>query len=309
MKSFKSILKILGTGKFWSEFLLMTIAMFISAAAVYYFLVPSKLIVGSISGLSIVVAELFTRAGISIDVSTMVFIINAILLVVAYLLIDHEFGIKTVYTALILGPMIKLWECILPVESIIPEGQHSIMGDPWFDLLSFVLILSAAQAILFRINASTGGLDIVAKIFNKFFKFDMGLSVTIAGAMICLTALFINPFPLVIIGLIGTWINGLCVDYFMASLNRRKRVCLISEDHEKIRLFIIEKLQRGCSLYELKGGYSLESQVEIQALLTKTEFADLMRFISDNNIKAFITASNVSEVYGLWRGSKKQIKQ
>lgn len=309
MKSFKSILKILGTGKFWSEFLLMTIAMFISAAAVYYFLVPSKLIVGSISGLSIVVAELFTRAGISIDVSTMVFIINAILLVVAYLLIDHEFGIKTVYTALILGPMIKLWECILPVESIIPEGQHSIMGDPWFDLLSFVLILSASQAILFRINASTGGLDIVAKIFNKFFKFDMGLSVTVAGAMICLTALFINPFPLVIIGLIGTWINGLCVDYFMASLNRRKRVCLISEDHEQIRLFIIEKLQRGCSLYELKGGYSLEPQVEIQTLLTKNEFADLMKFISDNNIKAFITASNVSEVYGLWRGSKKHSRQ
>ena len=309
MKTFKSILAILGSGKFWSEFLLMTVAMFISAAAVYYFLVPSKLIVGSISGLSIVLSELFQKAGIHLGLSSIVFIINAILLVLAYLLIDKEFGIKTVYTALVLGPMIKLWELILPNSKLIEPGQTSIMQDPWFDLLCFVLILSASQAILFRINASTGGLDILAKIFNKYCKFDIGTSVTVAGALICCTAFAINPFRLVIIGLIGTWINGTCVDYFTATINRRKRVCIISEEHERIRKFIIEKLCRGCSLYPLKGGYSMEDKLEIQALLTKHEFADLMKYISDNNIVAFITAGNVSEVYGLWRASKKIEKE
>ena len=309
MKTFKSILAILGSGKFWSEFLLMTVAMFISAAAVYYFLVPSKLIVGSISGLSIVLSELFQKAGIHLGLSSIVFIINAILLVLAYLLIDKEFGIKTVYTALVLGPMIKLWEIILPNSKLIEPGQTSIMQDPWFDLLCFVLILSASQAILFRINASTGGLDILAKIFNKYCKFDIGTSVTVAGALICCTAFAINPFRLVIIGLIGTWINGTCVDYFTATINRRKRVCIISEEHERIRKFIIEKLCRGCSLYPLKGGYSMEDKLEIQALLTKHEFADLMKYISDNNIVAFITAGNVSEVYGLWRASKKIEKE
>ena len=309
MKTFKSILDVLGSGKFWSEFLLMTVAMFISAAAVYYFLVPSKLIVGSISGLSIVLSELFQKAGIHLGLSSIVFIINAILLVLAYLLIDKEFGIKTVYTALVLGPMIKLWELILPNSKLIEPGQTSIMQDPWFDLLCFVLILSAAQAILFRINASTGGLDILAKIFNKYCKFDIGTSVTVAGALICCTAFAINPFRLVIIGLIGTWINGTCVDYFTATINRRKRVCIISEEHERIRKFIIEKLCRGCSLYPLKGGYSMEDKLEIQALLTKHEFADLMKYISDNNIVAFITAGNVSEVYGLWRASKKIEKE
>ena len=309
MKSFKSILAILGSGKFGSEFLLMTVAMFISAAAVYYFLVPSKLIVGSIAVLSIVPSELFQKAGIHLGLSSIVFIINAILLVLAYLLIDKEFGIKTVYTALVLGPMIKLWELILPNSKLIEPGQTSIMQDPWFDLLCFVLILSAAQAILFRINASTGGLDILAKIFNKYCKFDIGTSVTVAGALICCTAFAINPFRLVIIGLIGTWINGTCVDYFTATINRRKRVCIISEEHERIRKFIIEKLCRGCSLYPLKGGYSMEDKLEIQALLTKHEFADLMKYISDNNIVAFITAGNVSEVYGLWRASKKIEKE
>ena len=287
----------------------MTVAMFISAAAVYYFLVPSKLIVGSISGLSIVLSEFLSKFGVHFPISSMVFVINALLLIIAYILIDHEFGIKTVYTALILGPMIRVWELILPVEKVIPAGQTSMMGDPWFDLLCFVLVLSSAQAILFRINASTGGLDIVAKIFNKFFKLDIGLSVTVAGGIICLSGLLINPLNLVIIGLIGTWINGLCVDYFMASLNRRKRVCIISDEHQKIQNYIIEELVRGCSLYELTGGYSGAKQVEIQTLLTKPEFADLMSFIDKNGIKAFITASNVSEVYGQWRENKKEYQK
>lgn len=287
----------------------MTVAMFISAAAVYYFLVPSKLIVGSISGLSIVLSEFLSKFGVHFPISSMVFVINALLLIIAYILIDHEFGIKTVYTALILGPMIRVWELILPVEKVIPAGQTSMMGDPWFDLLCFVLVLSSAQAILFRINASTGGLDIVAKIFNKFFKLDIGLSVTVAGGIICLSGLLINPLNLVIKGLIGTWINGLCVDYFMASLNRRKRVCIISDEHQKIQNYIIEELVRGCSLYELTGGYSGAKQIEIQTLLTKPEFADLMSFIDKNGIKAFITASNVSEVYGLWRENKKEYQK
>ena len=182
------------------------------------------------------------------------------------------------------------------------------MGDLWFDLICFVLILSMSQAIMFRINASTGGLDILAKIVNKYLHFDIGLSVTIAGVVICCTAFFVNPFRLVIIGLIGTWINGLIVDYFMASLSRRKRVCIISDNHEVIRDYIVNKIVRGCTLYECTGGFKGDKRVEVQALLTKDEFADLMKFLRDNKIQAFITAGNVSEVYGLWSDHKKHHK-
>ena len=158
--------------------------------------------------------------------------------------------------------------------------------------------------MLFRINASTGGLDILAKIVNKFAHADIGTSVSIAGACICATALLINPFRLVILGLIGTYINGLMVDFFTASLNRRKRVCIISKEHERVRQYIIGDLGRGCSLYEVKGGFSGENSIEIQVLLTQSEFADLMKYLSDNDIHAFITAGNCSEVYGLWSEKK-----
>ena len=304
----QSLLAPLGTWKFWKELIIMTVGMFIAAAAVYYFLVPSKIVVGSISGLSIVISALFENAGIAIKVSTVVLVINAFLLVLAWFLIGKEFGIKTCYTALILGPMMDVWEKICPSENLIAPGSASVMGDLWFDLVCFVLILSMSQAIMFRINASTGGLDILAKIVNKYFHFDMGLSVTIAGVIICCTAFTVNPFRLVIIGLIGTWINGLIVDYFMASLSRRKRVCIISDNHEAIRDYIVNKIVRGCSLYEVTGGYKGDKRIEVQALLTKDEFADLMSFIREQDIRAFITAGNVSEVYGLWSEHKRHRK-
>ena len=269
----KELLQTLGTWKFWKELIIMTVAMLIAAAAVYYFLMPSNLVIGSITGLSMVISGLFGAVGLTVKVSLVVTIINAILLVMAWLMIGHEFGAKTVYTALILGPFIEFWEKVLPAERIMEAGSTSVMGDPWFDLLCFVLVLSASQTILFHINASTGGLDILAKIVNKYFHLDIGTSVSVAGALICCTAFAINPFRLVVIGLIGTWINGLALDYFTAGLNRRKRVCIISKDYERIRKYIIEDLVRGCSLYEVTGGYSGQKSMEIQALLTQDEFA------------------------------------
>lgn len=301
--------KSIRTLKFWKEMLIISISMFIAAAAVYYFLVPSKLVVGSISGLSIVVSGVLANMGIMVKVSSVVLIINAVLLVIAYILIGPEFGVKTAYAALILGPMMNVWESICPYEQLMEPGAASMMGNLWFDLLTFVLVLSASQALLFRINASTGGLDIIAKIVNKYFHFDMGTSVTISGVIICCTAFLINPFRLVIIGLIGTWINGLIVNYFMASLSRRKRVCIISEEHEKIRKYIIDDIVRGCTLYDVTGGYGGKNYVEIQVLLTQSEFADLMAFIRDSDIKAFITAGNVSEVYGLWSDHRNDKKK
>lgn len=308
MKLNASSLAELRTWKFWKDILTILIAMSIAAAAVYYFLMPSKLVVGSITGLSIVISGIFEKMGIIVKVSVVVFIINAILLVMAYILIGKEFGLKTAIAALVLAPLIDIWEAICPYEKILEPGSTSVMGDIWFDLICFILILSASQAILFRINASTGGLDILAKIVNKYLHFDIGMSVTIAGIVICCTAFAINPFRLVVIGLIGTWMNGMIVDYFMMSLNKRKRVCIISAEHERIRDYIINTIVRGCSLYEVTGGYSGQKTMEIQSLLTKDEFCNLMAWIRENDIKAFITAGNVSEVYGLWSEHKRQRK-
>ena len=310
----REILNYVATKKFWIELIIMTVGMIVTACAVYYFLVPSKLIIGTISGLSIVISGICEKFfGFPLNVSTVILVINAILLILAYILIDKEFGIKTVYTALILGPLIGVLEKYFPYENYISTTSEipSIMGDLWLDLCCFVLLLSLAQAVLFKINASTGGLDILAKIVNKYLHFDIGTSVSVAGWIICCTAFMINDARLVIIGLIGTWINGLVVDYFTASFNRRKKVSIISNQHEEIRQFIINDISRGLTIYNVKGGYSGENKVKLEVLLSTDEFSDLMKFINENEINAFITAGNVSEVYGLWgdKNRRKAIKQ
>lgn len=294
------------TFKFWKELVIMTLGMMVTAAAVYYFLVPSKLIIGTISGLSIVLNQLM---GNIVSLGTLIMIINIILLILAFILIDREFGFKTVYTALILGPLTDFWNMVFPWQNIandnIVTGTPSVMGDPWLDLCCFVLLLSAAQALMFSINASTGGLDILAKIVNKYLHFDIGASVSVAGAVICCTAFFINDFRMVVIGLIGTWINGLVVDYFTATLNNHKRLCIVSKDYERIRKYIIEELHRGCTLYEVTGGYSGEKSIELEVLLNKDEFSKILGWMKDEKIEAFSTAGNVSEVYGFWSSGRK----
>ena len=300
----KDILKYLCTWKFWKELLIMTLGMAIAAAAVYYFMMPGKLVLGSISGLSIVITNVLNMVGIPVKMSWIVTAINAILLVLAWLLIGKEFGAKTVYTALILGPLLEFWEKVCPYERLIEPGLTSVMGDPLLDLICFVLVVSISQTILFSINASTGGLDILAKIVNKYLHFDIGVSVTVAGAIICCTAFAINPFRMVVIGLVGTWMNGLALDYFMASVNKRKRVCIVTDRSEELRSYIVNTLERGCTLYDVRGGHSGDPHVEIQALLTQDEFSKVMNFVKQNDIHAFITAGNVSEIYGMWNRAK-----
>ena len=285
--------------KLFKEFVIMTLTMGLAAVAVHYFMQPSGLVVGSISGLSIVIYRLT-----GIPVSALTFVINLILLLLAYFLIGKEFGIKTVYTALILSPWLALLEWIDGRFGIEPAKLFNIPGgtDYWFYLIGFVIILSATQAILFNINASTGGLDIIAKIVNKYLHIDLGTSVTVAGAAICCSAFFIpgNSLYLVLLGFVGTFINGIVVDYFSAGLNAKKRVCIISPDYLVLQDFIVHKLARGCTLYHVTGGYSQADKVELQTILTNEEFAKLMEKIKDDNIHAFITAGRVTEVYGLW---------
>ncbi|MDD5911311.1 MAG: YitT family protein [Bacteroidales bacterium] len=290
--------------KLIKELLIMIVGLLVGAAAVYYFLIPSKIVIGTVSGLAMVLNAMIP----AIKVSHFVLMLNIVLVILAVLIVGKEFGMKSIMASIFLGPAMDLCEFIYPVSKLIEEGQTTVMGDPWFDLCCFVLMLSASQAFLFRINASTGGLDIVAMIMNKLMHIDIGTCVTFAGIAVCLTAIFIpgNSFRMVVIGIIGTWLNGLAIDYFMSSLNRRKRVCIVSKDYDRIRKYIIEELVRGCTLYEIKGGFTEEPGVEIQALLTQHEYGRLLEYIEKNHIHAFMTAGNCSEIHGQWFKSSTQ---
>lgn len=286
------------TLQFWKEFAIMTLGMFVAAIAVDYFLVPAKLVIGSTSGIAIVVNELLTGMGIPSRLSVCLTIINSALLIISFICLGKDFGAKTVYASLIIGPMVDLCEWIYPYANLLTEaGQTSVMNDPWLDSLCFVLILGLSQSILFTINGSTGGLDIVAKMCNKFLHLDMGTSVTIVGFGASALSFAINPFKIVIIGIIATWINGLVVDYCMAGLTRKMRVCIVTDEPDLILNYILHDMDRGCSIYTTTGGYTRTQHTELQTYLHKNDLTHLMDFIRKNNLKVFVTASSVNVTF------------
>ncbi|MDO5017204.1 MAG: YitT family protein [Porphyromonas sp.] len=300
------LLALLSGKKFWVELFIMTAAMFVGAAAVYFFLIPSQLIVGSITGLSIVVAKIFPF----LSVGVWIFIINLILIILAFLLIGNEFGAKTVYTALILGPMIDFISRFVTLEHSLfaVEVGGQLIPNPWFDLLLFIVVMSAVQSILFSINASTGGLDIVAKIINKYTGINLGVSVTISGALICCTAFAVNDVGLVLMGLVGTWLNGMILNKFMYGMSSKVRLYITSKEYLPIQDFVINKINRGMTLHEVIGGYSNERTMQMEVILAKEEFGQLMQFIDKNEISCFITSDEVHEIKGLWNRKRKKIK-
>lgn len=283
------------TRKFWKDYTIMTLGMLVAAIAVNYFLIPANLIIGSTSGIAIVVSQLLAGIGLPVKMSICLTVINTALLLLSFIFLGRDFGGKTVYASVIIGPMVDLCEWVYPYANLLTEaGQTSVMDNVALDSVCFVLLLSASQSILFSINGSTGGLDIVAKMMNKFLSMEMGTAVTVAGLLASATAIAINPFRVVVIGLIATWINGVVVDYFLAGLSRRKRVCIITDTPEPVLNFLLYDIRRGCSMYDMHGGYTGEHHTELQTYLHKSDLAKLMEFIRVNNIKVFITASNVN---------------
>lgn len=290
--------KAVGERKFWNDLLIMTVGMFIASCSVHFFLVPSKLVIGSITGLSLVIHKLLPFA----TLGTYIFVINAILLIMSFLLIGTEFGAKTVYTALILGPFVDFLDWVAPMNDSMfttyVAGQP--VAQPMFDILCFIIILSFSQSVLFSINASTGGLDILAKIINKYLHINLGTSVTVGGGLICATAFAINDVSLVIMGLIATWLNGIILNYFMDGMHSRDRIYIITDEYEKVRDFVLHELHRGVTLSQVIGGYTGKQRMQVEIVLSHDDLDGLKRFMAAENIDSFITIDKVSEVHGQW---------
>lgn len=270
------------------EFAVITFAMLIVSAAVYFFMVPSKIVMGSISGLALVFSQL---TGISMSILT--FFLNAILLVIGFLLIGKDFGAKTIYTSILLPIFLWIFERLIPVT-------ESVTGNQVFDLVTYTLIVALGQAMLFHVNASSGGLDIVAKILNKFAHMELGKAVMLSGFVTAMTSILVYDVPPLIVSLLGTYANGMAVDYFIDGFNKRKRVCIISDDYKEIQNYIIHDLKRGATLYVAQGAYDEKHRTELVTILAQQEYRLLLNYLHTTKKDVFVTVSTVNEVIGQW---------
>ena len=266
------------------ELALLTGAVAIIAAAVYFFLVPSHASVSSISGLGIVLANF-----VPLPLSAITMILNVVLLVIGFLTCGREFGAKTVYTSILLPAFIGLFERLFPNIGSLTDSQE-------LDVLCYILVVSVGLSILFNRNASSGGLDIVAKIMNKYLHMDLGKAMSLSGICVALSAALVYDKKTVVLSVLGTYFNGLVLDHFIFDQNIKRRVCIITGKEEELRRFIIEDLHSGATVYESYGAYNMQKRREIITIVDKGEYQKLMSYMNREDPQAFITVYTVSDM-------------
>lgn len=266
------------------ELAILTGAVAIIAAAVYFFLVPSHASVSSISGLGIVLANF-----VPLPLSAITMILNVVLLVIGFLTCGREFGAKTVYTSILLPAFIGLFERLFPNLGSLTDSQE-------LDVLCYILVVSVGLSILFNRNASSGGLDIVAKIMNKYLHMDLGKAMSLSGMCVALSAALVYDKKTVVLSVLGTYFNGIVLDHFIFDNNIKRRVCIITGKEEELRRFIIENLHSGATVYESYGAYNMQKRREIITIVDKAEYQKLMSYMNREDPQAFITVYTVSDM-------------
>ena len=266
------------------EALILTVAMTIIATSVYFFLVPSHASISSISGLGIVLSNF-----VPLPLSAITMILNVVLLIIGFFTCGKEFGVKTVYTSILLPLLLGLFEKLFP-------GSESLTGSQELDVICYILIVSVGLSILFNRNASSGGLDIVAKIMNKYLHMDLGKAMSLSGMCVALSAAFVYDKKTVVLSILGTYFNGIVLDHFIFDHNIKRRVCIITKKEEELRKFIINDLHSGATVYEAIGAYNMEKHHEIITIVDKSEYQRLMNYMNHEDPKAFVTVYNVSDM-------------
>lgn len=267
------------------DFLIITGGTAVVAVAVYFFMLPSHVSVGSATALAMVLSNF-----IPLPISVITFLMNVILLILGFLLIGPEFGVKTVYSTLLLPVMLGILEIILP-------NFQSLTQDPLLDVICYIMVVGIGLAILFSRNAASGGLDIVAKIMNKFLRMDLGRAMSISGIVVALSSALVYDKKIVVLSVLGTYFGGLIVDYFIFGINIKRRVCIISlTHHDQILNYILHDLHSGATLYNSIGAFNHTPREEIVTVVDKQEYRHLMDYIRKTDPAAFVTVIAVNEI-------------
>lgn len=266
------------------DFLMITIGTVVVSFAVFFFMMPSNVSVGSVAALAMVLSHF-----IPLSVSALTMIMNVVLLILGFIFIGREFGVKTVYTALLMPVLLGVFEILFP-------NNQSFTGDQTLDVVAYCVLVAVGQAILFVRNASSGGLDIVAKFMNKYLHMELGKAVGLAGMAVALSSALVYDKKAVVLSVLATYFNGLVVDHFIFGNTLKKRVCIISKKENEILDFILHELHSGATRYHAYGTYSDAQYNEINTIVDKNEYLKLVNFVKNIDPDAFMTVYTVNDM-------------
>lgn len=274
------------------DYIIITIGTIIASFAVFFFLTPSHLAVGSISGLAVLIAKF-----VPMTVGTLLIILNGICLLLSAIFVGKEFTYRTLYPSILLPIVIRILEKFYP-------NMQSLMDDQFLDMLGYLFLYALGASLLFMNNASSGGLDVITKIMNKYFHMELGTAMSVCGMAVAIPSIFIYDIKTGLLSILGTYFQGIILDHFLFGFSIKKKVCVVSDHIEEIRDYVINVMHSGATFYEATGAFDYRNYKELNIIVNRQEYVTLINLIDKVDPDAFVSVYNVSEIMSHTWGRK-----
>ena len=268
------------------EIIILTAAVAIIAAAVYFFLVPSHTAVSSISGLGIVLSNF-----VPLPLSAITMILNVVLLIIGFLTCGREFGVKSVLASLLLPMYLRIFEILTP-------HVESLSGNIVIDLVCFMIVVGAGQAVLFNMNASSGGSDIIALVLKKYTNVSIGTALMVVDFIVVIVTFFVYGVTVGLFSLAGFLAKSFFIDTVIETLNLCKYFTIISKNAEPICIYINKELNHGATIYEARGAYTKDYKQVVMTVVKREQARNLRNYVHKVDPDAFMMITNSSEIIG-----------
>jgi len=269
------------------EFLKLNIGTLLVAAGVYFFKFPNNFSTGGVSGMAIVLGRYIP----AITPGTFVSVLNYLLLAIGFIIFGTGFGFKTAYSTVLMSVSIQVAEIVFPMDG-------PFTSQPFMELLFAVGLPAVGSAILFNIDASSGGTDVVAMILKKYTSLDIGKALLTSDALITLAACFAFGMETGLFSIFGLLVKAFMVDSVIESFNMCKYFTIVSRNPDAICDYITKELHRSATIVPGTGAFTGDDQAVILAVMSRVQAVMLRKYIRQNDPTAFMMITNTSEIIG-----------
>ncbi len=267
------------------EYGILTFASFLMGFGIYFFRFPNNFSFGGVTGMAVILARF-----IPLSASTITFILNILLLILGIIVLGKSFGMKTAYTTVMLSISMSLFEFLFPLSAPLTD-------EPIIECCYAVILPALASAIIFNMDASSGGTDIIAMILNKYAPINIGTALLLADFLVAVSA-FSFSIKTGLFSVLGWFAKSLVIDGVIESINKCKVFTIVCGNPDKITEYIMKELDRSATISEAVGAYTHDKRYVITSIVGRSQAVRLRNFIRRTEPDSFITISNSSEIIG-----------
>lgn len=272
--------------KLW-DFLLLNAGTILVAVGVYFFKFPNHFNTGGVTGLAVILNAIVP----AVSASTFASVINLAFLVLGFVALDKGFGVRTVYCTVLFSAMLSGLEWLFPMAA-------PLTNQKMLELFFAVILPSLGAAILFNMQSSTGGTDILAMILKRFSNMDIGMALLYVDVLIAASTLYFVGTEAGLYSVLGLVLKSVVVDSVIESLNRRKSFLAVTSCPQEVCGFITQSLNRSATYWQAEGAYSHEPKWVVLTALSRSQAVALRLYLKTADPHAFILVTNSSEIFG-----------